>query len=34
LGADASSATMQRVAAEFQSFADNPQFVLAKSIES
>ena len=32
LGADVSSETMQRVAAEFQQFADNPQFILTESI--
>lgn len=32
LGADVSSETMQRVAAEFQQFADNPQFMLTESI--
>nr|WP_010130710.1 hypothetical protein [Microbulbifer agarilyticus] len=32
LGADVSSETMRRVAAEFQQFADNPQFILTESI--
>ena len=32
LGADVSSGTMQRVAAEFQQFADNPQFMLTDVI--
>ncbi|GAB5415693.1 MAG: hypothetical protein Cons2KO_32960 [Congregibacter sp.] len=32
LGADVSSETMQRVAAEFQAFADNPAFMLTESI--
>lgn len=32
LGADISTETMQRVAAEFQDFADNPQFMLTESI--
>ena len=32
LGADVSSETMQRVAAEFQQFADNPQFMLTDVI--
>lgn len=32
LGEDVASDTMQRVAAEFQSFADNPQFMLTESI--
>lgn len=32
LGGDISSETMQRVAAEFQDFADNPQFMLTESI--
>ncbi|MCA0900874.1 REDY-like protein HapK [Microbulbifer agarilyticus] len=32
LGADVSSETMQRVAAEFQQFADNPQFILTEAI--
>lgn len=32
LGADVSSETMQRVAAEFQEFADNPEFILTESI--
>lgn len=32
LGEDVASETMQRVAAEFQEFADNPQFLLTESI--
>ena len=32
LGADVASETMQRVAAEFQEFADGPQFMLTESI--
>ncbi len=32
LGADVSTETMQRVAAEFQEFADNPQFMLTEPI--
>ena len=32
LGADVATETMQRVAAEFQQFADNPQFILTESI--
>ncbi|MBB5210175.1 REDY-like protein HapK [Microbulbifer hydrolyticus] len=32
LGADVSSETMQKVAAEFQQLADNPQFILTESI--
>ncbi len=32
LGEDVSSATMQKVAAEFQQFADNPQFMLTESV--
>ncbi|MFV8784250.1 REDY-like protein HapK [Microbulbifer sp. SA54] len=32
LGADVSSETMQRVAAEFQQFADNPQFMLTETV--
>ncbi|GAA5525472.1 hypothetical protein Maes01_02042 [Microbulbifer aestuariivivens] len=32
LGADVSSETMQRVAAEFQQFADNPQFMLTEIV--
>ena len=32
LGGDVSSETMQKVAAEFQQFADNPQFMLTESI--
>jgi len=32
LGADIGSETMQRVAAEFQSFADNPQFILTEAL--
>jgi len=32
LGADIATDTMQRVAAEFQAFADNPLFVLTESI--
>lgn len=32
LGADVSSETMQRVAEEFQAFADNPAFMLTESI--
>jgi len=32
LGADVSSETMQRVAAEFQQFAENPQFMLTNVI--
>jgi len=34
LGADIASETMQRVAAEFQAFADSPLFVLTESIEA
>lgn len=32
LGADVATDTMQRVAAEFQEFADNPQFMLTEPI--
>ncbi len=32
LGEDVASETMQRVAAEFQEFADNPQFMMTESI--
>ena len=32
LGEDVSSETMQKVAAEFQQFADNPQFMLTQGI--
>lgn len=32
LGADISTDTMQRVAAEFQEFADNPQFMLTQPL--
>ena len=32
LGEDISSETMQRVAAEFQDFADGPQFMMTESI--
>ena len=32
LGEDVSSETMQKVAAEFQQFADNPQFMLTQDI--
>ncbi|HEY8568548.1 REDY-like protein HapK [Microbulbifer sp.] len=32
LGADVSSETMQKVAAEFQQFADNPQFMLTETV--
>ena len=32
LGEDVASETMQRIAAEFQAFADNPQFMLTESI--
>lgn len=32
LGADVSSETMQKVAGEFQQFADNPQFMLTETI--
>ena len=32
LGKDAATATMQKVAAEFVSFADNPQFILTESL--
>ena len=32
LGEDISSETMQRVAAEFQEFADNPQFMLTEPL--
>ncbi|QKX18509.1 REDY-like protein HapK [Microbulbifer sp. YPW1] len=32
LGADVSSETMQKVASEFQQFADNPQFMLTEAI--
>ena len=32
LGEDVASETMQRVAAEFQEFADNPLFMLTESI--
>lgn len=32
LGEDAASETMQRIAAEFQEFADNPQFILTQNI--
>ncbi|WP_160153443.1 REDY-like protein HapK [Microbulbifer sp. ALW1] len=32
LGEDVSSETMQKVAAEFQQFADNPKFMLTQSI--
>ncbi len=32
LGEDVATDTMQRVAAEFQGFADNPQFMLTESI--
>ncbi len=31
-GADVASETMQRVAAEFQGFADNPQFIVLRNI--
>lgn len=31
-GADVSSAAVQKVAAEFQRFADNPQFVLTEAL--
>ncbi len=33
-GRDISDSTMQKVAAEFQTFADNPTFILSRSIES
>ncbi len=33
-GQDISTSTMQKVAAEFQGFADNPSFILSHSIES
>ncbi len=33
-GADVSSATMQRISAEFQSFADNPRFLVTRNIEA
>ena len=32
LGADIGTETMQRVAAEFQEFADNPQFMLTEAL--
>ena len=32
LGEDVASETMQRVAAEFQEFADNPQFMMTETI--
>lgn len=32
LGGDVSSETMQRVASEFQQFADNPQFMLTEIV--
>lgn len=32
LGSDVASETMQRVAAEFQTFADNPAFMLTEAI--
>lgn len=32
LGADIGSETMQRIAAEFQAFADNPAFMLTESL--
>ncbi|MEM6605176.1 MAG: REDY-like protein HapK [Pseudomonadota bacterium] len=32
LGEDVAQETMQRVAAEFQEFADNPQFMLTESL--
>lgn len=32
LGTDVSSETMQKVAGEFQQFADNPQFMLTENI--
>jgi hypothetical protein len=31
-GADVGTTTMQKVAAEFRSFADNPQFILTESL--
>ncbi|RJF93817.1 REDY-like protein HapK [Sphingomonas cavernae] len=31
-GADASSEAVQKVAAEFQQFADNPQFILTETL--
>lgn len=34
LGADVSSEVMQKVAAEFQQFADNPLFMISNSIVS
>lgn len=33
-GADVASATMQKIAAEFQSFADNPTFILTRTLEA
>ncbi|MBU2919619.1 REDY-like protein HapK [Psychrosphaera sp. F3M07] len=33
-GKDASSAVMQKVAGEFQSFADNPLFIMTSKIEA
>ena len=32
-GKDASSDTMQRVASEFQQFADNPVFIMTESVD-
>ncbi|WEK50214.1 MAG: hypothetical protein P0Y66_21635 [Candidatus Kaistia colombiensis] len=31
-GADVTSATMQKIAAEFQAFADNPTFIMTRTL--
>lgn len=31
-GADVASATMQKIAAEFQAFADNPTFIMTRTL--
>jgi hypothetical protein len=33
-GADVSTATMQSIAGQFRSFADNPQFILTEALGS
>lgn len=33
-GADVASETMQKIAAEFQAFADNPTFILTRTLEA
>lgn len=33
-GADIATATMQKIAAEFQAFADNPTFIMTRTLEA